>query len=769
MATEGADGKSSSPPEHVVLDAHRAPVKAGAQRPTAQAEPAAQPLNIGKVIFRGLRGRYLLAISLGILLGGGAAAVAWRLGYPIYESQGLIRIANARPQVLSPTDQNEAIPMLMFDTFMQSQKLLISSRRVVDVAVQDPIWKAMNSSVPQPADKFFSTSMKVDVRSRSEIISVAVDDRDPATACAAVTSVLNAFNDYYTEEEKRTERQRSGILVDRREEVTRQIEKLHNLVATGSQEFGGSRPELFCDAATQKVARLEGALGDIRTAIAAHSSDESAGGSGRAAANRARLVAELSPQEIAMSDPGMRALLDEEFRTEQEVRRMLRDLGPAHPQVLAAKQSIEDLKERVANQASMYNQFRSATSQNLSDGRGGAVAIAGKTLAELKDNEKTLTKLLDQAKQEMTGWATKQMTLQQNTEQLNTLKAELAQIEGRIETLQTEGALGGRLTIVSSGDIPISPVRDTRPRFAGGAAAAGFCLPASLIILSSLVRRRYRYANDTESEAAPHSVPLLGVLPELRKNDADVERLALASHNVHQIRMSLGALGTQGGAKTYLVTSAAAGEGKTTLTISLGLSFAASKVRTLIIDGDMVGRKLTSAFRARELEGLHEAISSGTIRQRVRRTDSGLYLLTAGRAGATDACTIPRDAIQSLIAEARGYFDVVLIDSGPILGSLEASVLAPEVDGVIFAISRGQERHVADAAMRRLRSLGATVVGCVFNRAKSGDMYNSTYGSSSRMSLPDPNQPTRGSSAFVGDGFGPVVQAVAAGMPESAN
>ena len=62
--------------------------------------------------------------------------------------------------------------------------------------------------------------------------------------------------------------------------------------------------------------------------------------------------------------------------------------------------------------------------------------------------------------------------------------------------------------------------------------------------------------------------------------------------------------------------------------------------------------------------------------------------------------------MQALIAEARNYFDVIIIDSGPILGSLEASVIAPEVDGVIFAISRGQDRPAADAAMRRLRGLG---------------------------------------------------------------
>lgn len=763
MATEGAQRKSEVLREPAGTSTHRRDSKASTPI------PGGQQVNIGKIILRGLRGHYLMAIALGIVFGGAGAAAAWKLGYPVYESEGLIRIANARPQVLTATDQNEAIPGGMFDTFMQSQKLLISSHRVVDSAVQDPIWKAMDRAVPQPPDKFFAEQMKVDVRSRSEIIQVSVDDRDPATACAAVTAILNAFNDYYTTEEKRTERQRNGVLVDRRDALEHDIDKLNDDVGRESQEFGGSQPELFCDAAAQKVARLESAINDINAALASRPT-ESSGTQAGTATGSAGPSADLTPQAIAMNDPQMRVLLDEQLRAEQEVRRLLGLLGSAHPQVISAQQSLNDVKERVTNEASLYNRFHSATNQNLADNRVGAVPVAGLTTQQLRQNASTLTKLLDQSKLEMASWATKEMALEQNTEKLNSLKAELAHIQARIEALDTEGALGGRLTIVSTGDIALSPVKDTRLRLAGGAAAAGFCLPAALIVLYSVVRRRYRFVTDTESGAGSTSVPLLGVLPELRKNDSDSDRLARASHNVHQIRMSLSAMAGTSGSRAYLITSAAAGEGKTTLTLSLALSYAASKARTLIIDGDMVGRKLTSAFQGREVDGLHEAIAGGTIRQRVRRTDSGIYLLTAGRAEAKDACSIPKQAIRSLIAEARDYFDVILIDSGPILGSLEASVVAPEVDGVIFAITRGQGRPVADAAMRRLRGLGATVIGCVFNRAKSSDLLGSTYGSSSQMSLPAPNQPHHDrSTPLLGDGFGPVVQAVAAAMPGNHN
>ena len=66
----------------------------------------------------------------------------------------------------------------------------------------------------------------------------------------------------------------------------------------------------------------------------------------------------------------------------------------------------------------MYNQFRSVTNQNLADPRQGAISISGLKTEQLKENEKTLAKLLDQSKQEMTTWATKKLKLEQDTERL---------------------------------------------------------------------------------------------------------------------------------------------------------------------------------------------------------------------------------------------------------------------------------------------------------------------------------------------------------------
>jgi Mrp family chromosome partitioning ATPase/uncharacterized protein involved in exopolysaccharide biosynthesis len=760
------DASASRP---VFVEGHAVNRAAGATQnnalpPTTPHAPT-KSANVGRIIHRSLRGHYAVVITLGLLCGAVGGVSAWRLGHAIYESQGLLRIANSRPIVVQSNDINGGMAPYEFDSFMQSQKQVISSRRIVDAAIEDPVWSAMGKAVPQPPDQYFSLNMKVDVRSRSEIIQITVADRDPGTAAAAVTSIVNAYNQYYTDAEKRTDRQRNGVLADNEDALKAEIKRLAAIVEEGSKRFGGSDPELLCTDAVRQVTRLKAVLSDVQAAISAAPTATAGAPASNSTVSPDLVTADLTAEQLSLTDPVIQNLLDEQERAEQNLRRLSSQYGPAHPQVAGANEALAEVRRRVAKRAALDNAYRRPALQNGANSAGHA--LIGRPIAELKVVEQKLRKQLDEATQTMDSLADARMALVQDEAKLNQAKQDLARVEERMESVRREGAVGGRLEVVSSGDVPISPARDLRPRIAAGAALGGLLSPAALTVLYSLMRRRYRYADDTDADGSPHAAPLLGILPELRKDGS--EHMAAASHCVHQIRMSLNALTHRTGSRVYLVTSATAGEGKTTLTMSLGLSFAASRARTLIIDADLVGRKLTGGFDARETEGLHESIATGTIRHRVRRTDSGLYILTAGKAVAADACAIPKAAIRSVIAEARSYFDVILMDSGPIMGSLEASVLAPEVDGVIFAISRGQGRQAAEAAMRRLRGLGANVVGCVFNRAKSYDLAHSNYGSSSRMSLPDAAQQPRAVDQFVTDSFGPVVQAVASAMPGSQN
>src|SRR5205085_5226257 len=108
------------------------------------------------------------------------------------------------------------------------------------------------------------------------------------------------------------------------------------------------------------------------------------------------------------------------------------------------------------------------------------------------------------------------------------------------------------------------------------------------------------------------------------------------------------------------------------------------------------------------------------------------WVLAAGGAESAHANALSPASAGHLLGEARQVFDIGLVDTGPIVGSLEASVLGPAVDGVILTVSRGQTQPMVDRAIRMLQSIGANIAGLVFNRAEQRDFHRSVTSASMR-------------------------------------
>jgi Mrp family chromosome partitioning ATPase len=344
----------------------------------------------------------------------------------------------------------------------------------------------------------------------------------------------------------------------------------------------------------------------------------------------------------------------------------------------------------------------------------------------------------------------------------------------RVQMLRVEAAMGGRLQVMSEADVPMTPVRDNRQIYSIAAGGGGACAAAAVMVALTLARRRKPTA---QVEARRPSMTLLGMLPALSEHGGDAARSMEAADAVHQVRASLQAGGRR--SQTYLLTSAAAGDGKTSLTIALGLSFASTGMRTLLIDCDLESRRLTGGLRAEDDEGLFEAIFSENPGTCIRRLASGPWILPLGQVDAMHTASLSAQAIQRLLDEARKEFDVVLIDSAPILDSVEASMLSAEVDGVILAVSRGQKPGMMGRVTRHLDLIGARTAGIVINRASDRDMLRSGFGIAPRQSDRLRRHDEDANAANPGEtktathdsdglsGFGPLVAAVYLHLPSA--
>jgi capsular exopolysaccharide synthesis family protein len=372
-----------------------------------------------------------------------------------------------------------------------------------------------------------------------------------------------------------------------------------------------------------------------------------------------------------------------------------------------------------------------------------------------------------EAIEDMKNVGNKLLDINRHKEKVREYQEVLRRLEDERQLILDENRMDGRLKVLSAGEFPIIPYHDRRLFGAIAAGMGGAGLAVLFFMSLPHMHRRYRYSD--EADTGTGMPPLLGILPMLPERLDDPEQAAIAAHCIHQLRIMLQ---VNGGAdrKVLLITSASAGDGKTSLTMALGLSFAASGSRTLVIDGDMIGQGLTARLKARSSPGLLEALGAGTLSGRVKKTTTqNLFILPIGQADSSHAGSISPISIRKLITEGKRIFDTIIIDTGPILGSLEATVIAAAADSVILTLARGQQRPLVERSVKQLRQLGANCVGLVFNRAEQRDFQRSVGSSSIRSMSVSPTQHQR---MLLGESeaesrFGPLARSVASFLPDS--
>ena len=709
-----------------------------------------------RFIHNALRGRYLAVIVTGIALGSLLGAAGWMCSDVSYKSEALLRISYDIPRVSSQSP--EFRPVEVFEAFMQSQQALIASARVVGKALQDAAWtKQGYKNMSKQSPDGFASDLKVEHKAGTEHMKIGYSSSDPVFAALSVQTVVNAYLGIYDSLDQKTSKEKTTVLETRREDLKKQIATVQTALRSESAEFGSSNIEKFYDAAVQRLTRVESALMDVRISLAL------AEGAG------AGVPVKFSVQQIARGDATMARYMAEREDVENELSQLrLRGYGEGHSQIVQAKKRLDTIGKRIQDYAMDYQASTGPASVSPNMQQVNQPGLAGRTAEELKADEVNLFRLNRDSKEQMATLGGKKLRFDGMQAEVTHLQVEMADVSAKLSTLQLESGLSGRLSVMSSAEVPLQPYRDRRAIIAAAGSGVGLFLPALLMLASSSISRRYRYSGDAVDEYSS-SIRLLGILPQLPPRLTDPDSAADAAQCVHQIRVMLQVHANGNGSMAYHVTSACAGEGKTSLVASLALSYAAAGQKTLVVDADMIGQRLTRGYGLEDQPGFREAIGKAW-NNGVIFYDSGvanLSVLPAGISDGRDACAISAGTVRRLLVGLRKQFDVILIDSGPILGSLEALVVAQVSDGVILTISREQQKPVVDRAVRQLKSVGAQIAGMVFNKAERVD-FRRSVGAMSLRSIPRTSSDSLVKAGVTStSGFGSLVDSVQTYLPSA--
>lgn len=325
--------------------------------------------------------------------------------------------------------------------------------------------------------------------------------------------------------------------------------------------------------------------------------------------------------------------------------------------------------------------------------------------------------------------------------------------------------------VVTPADAPIRPSFPKVPLTLGLALLIGLVLGSLLALVVDYLDRRIKTYEQTKASGLPSIAALPNVSArelaslakrgrvDLSRYDPRTTRLLPAglqppllryaitqpmSHfaeAVRSIRFALHNVARTRTTQVISITSAVGGEGKSTLACNLAMSLAAVGVKTLLVEGDLRNPQLSRSLCPGVRIGLLEvALAQMPLHQAIL-VDHETHLAFLPAPLPKDVALLTEfassEGMSEILTELRNHFDVIIVDSPPLLPLIDGRALAEQADSIILAV--GWDRTPEDVLMRAVgllepvydRIVGTVLTRVDFSRFKFYEPYGSdTYGSS---------------------------------------
>ena len=283
----------------------------------------------------------------------------------------------------------------------------------------------------------------------------------------------------------------------------------------------------------------------------------------------------------------------------------------------------------------------------------------------------------------------------------------------------------GRLELLEAAEAPRERVAPRPTRNAALAALLAVFLTYGLLLLRDALDTRVRGPEDL---ARITDLPVLAEFPRvatgrrgLPMEAASYLRTAVsfATHDVHP--------------KIIMVTSTDAGHGKSSVSMALAESFARQHYMTLLIDADLrkpvIGKEYGLSFM--DHQSLRDALDDigGAEPTRILIAEGVEFDVLPSFEPAPNPTELLANWMRPLLERMRPHYDVIIIDSAPVLPVADALTVAPHASGVIFAVSvPDADRRSVQNGIDLLRRVGVKVFGTVASNISAGKRGAGGYG-----------------------------------------
>ncbi|MBN1464822.1 CpsD/CapB family tyrosine-protein kinase [candidate division KSB1 bacterium] len=208
--------------------------------------------------------------------------------------------------------------------------------------------------------------------------------------------------------------------------------------------------------------------------------------------------------------------------------------------------------------------------------------------------------------------------------------------------------------------------------------------------------------------------------------------------------------------KIFMVTSANLGEGKSTISSFLSLTHAHNRrIKTLLVDCDLHRPRINKLFDLPQENGLAEYFENRIgVEDLVRDTAIPLLkIITAGKSTEKTSELMATAPLQALISSLRSQFDIIILDSPPIIPVSDPLIISDVVDGIYLVMKAGHsKKKMVKHAIEMLGERSEKIVGAIINNSMNVMPYYynySYYGKKYKQSSKDEKETATAKEASV--------------------
>jgi capsular exopolysaccharide synthesis family protein len=667
--------------------------------------------------------RHLWTVLLPVVLALSISLVYLFRATPQYTSTARIYVEQTGPAIL---ERSASDVITRWDSFLYTQAELLRSSSILSAAMKAPALASLQSfagvSSPMVA---LREGLTVDVGKRDDIINVSFTCAYSEEAAAVVTTVVDAYITAHNQRRSSLSADVVKILGDERAKREKELnDKRQKLAQFELQNedliFGTDRDNNII---LRSLDHFRLVLGEAQ--VAALDARAFYATCQRMANDPSKLREYAEAQRskggyVVAAGPGA-SLQAERQRLERERADCLQRLKRDAPAIAALDAEIAKVRQQVLESDQEFSTLQ--------------LAMAEEQLLAAQERQKMLESQFEEQRR-------KAVALSNQLAQYALLQSDYTRtknfcdtLDDRIRVLGVDPQVEGlSVEILEPAQVPTSPSRPQVPKTVGLALCLGLFTGVGLALRREWKDKRLR---SIEEISELLRLPVLGVVPSItspnqtcaiRGQKVRISPDSREAEAFRSLRTAIFHRAPKDKARTILVTSATANEGKSTVVGNLAITMACAGQKVVVVDANLRrpgqyalfsmkpnGQGLTSVVSGKM--SLEEAIIPTKI--------ENLTLLASGPTVPNPAEMIDSESFAWVLRKLAEQYDRVIVDSPAILAVTDAQILATRCDATVLVIrAQASSRRGSMEAQDRLASVDARILGVVVNDVRvKGDGY----------------------------------------------